>query len=130
MDSLSGTPTGIVAGTAININLDCGGTGTGLTTVSVQFDPNSGSGVDLKNNNLLKTTGTATGVGIGMYNSSNTLINLGGNGKFDAPLIKTGTGPAFNYSASLNLRAAYVANGDVMQAGTANGELPFTLTYQ
>ncbi|OIN46427.1 fimbrial protein [Pseudomonas azotoformans] len=130
MDSLGGAPAGIVAGTAININLDCGGTGTGLTTVKVQFDPNSGSGVDLKNNNLLKTTGTATGVGIGMYSAGNTLINLSGNGSFDAPLIKTGTDPDFKYAANLNLRAAYVANGDVMKAGTANGELPFTLTYE
>lgn len=130
MDSLSGTPAGIVAGTAININLDCGNTATGLTTVKVQFDPNSGSGVDLKNNNLLKTTGVATGVGIGIYDSNNNLINLAGNGSFDAPLVKTGTSDPFKYTANLNMRAAYVANGDAMLPGTANGELPFTLTYE
>ncbi|OTI01916.1 fimbrial protein, partial [Pseudomonas aeruginosa] len=114
----------------ININLDCGNTAAGLTTVKVKFDPNSGSGVDLKNNNLLKTTGTATGVGIGLYDASNNLINLAGNGSFDSPLIKAGTDPDIKYSANLNLRASYVANGDVVVPGTANGNLPFTLTYE
>lgn len=130
MDTLKNTQAGIVASSAINIALDCANTAAGLTTVKVQFDPNSGSGVDLNNNNLLKATGTATGVGIGIYDASNNLINLAGNGTFNAPLIKTGTDPAFKYTANLNLRAAYVANGDVVAPGTANGELPFTLTYE
>jgi len=130
IDSLKNSQTGIVAGSAININLDCGNTAAGLTTVKVKFDPNSGSGVDLKNNNLLKTTGTATGVGIGLYDASNNLINLAGNGSFDSPLIKAGTDPDIKYSANLNLRASYVANGDVVVPGTANGNLPFTLTYE
>lgn len=131
IDSLKSTSSGIVAGTAININLDCGNTAAGLTTVKVKFDPNSGSGVDLANNNLLKTTGAAKGVGIGIYDSSNQLINLGGNGSFDAPLIQTGEDPAFKYTANLNMRAAYVANGEkAIVPGPANGTLPFTLTYQ
>lgn len=131
IDSLSGSKPGIAAGTAININLDCGNTAAGLTTVKVMFDPNSGSGVDLKNNNLLKTTGTAEGVGIGIYDSSNNLINLAGNGSFDAPLIKAGESPDFKYTANLNLRASYVANGVTpIVPGPANATLPFTLTYQ
>ncbi|WP_285374157.1 fimbrial protein [Pseudomonas sp. lyk4-TYG-107] len=130
IDSLNGAPTGIVAGTAININLDCGNTATGLTTVKVQFDPSSGSGVDTKNNNLLKTTGTAKGVGIALYDSSNNLINLAGNGTFNAALVKAGTDPDFKYTANLNMRAAYMANEEAITPGTANGELPFTLTYE
>ncbi|WP_428555764.1 fimbrial protein [Pseudomonas edaphica] len=130
MDSLKNTQAGIVAGSAINIALDCANTATGLSTVKVQFDPSSGSGVDAKNNNLLRTTGTATGVGIGIYDSSNSLINLAGNGTFNAPLIKGGVDPDFKYTANLNLRASYVANGDVVAPGTADGNLPFTLTYE
>ncbi|MBV4482193.1 type 1 fimbrial protein [Pseudomonas fluorescens] len=131
IDSLSTKNPGIVSGTAININLDCGNTAAGLTTVKVMFDPSSGSGVDGSNNNLLKTTGAAKGVGIGIFDSSNNLINLAGNGSFDAPLVKAGTDPAFTYTANLNMRASYVANGvSPIVPGPANGTLPFTLTYQ
>lgn len=130
IDSLSGTPIGIVAGTAININLDCSNTAAGLTTVKLQFDPSSGSGVDAKNNNLLKTTGVAKGVGIALYDSSNSLINLTGNGTINGALVKTGADPDVKYAANLNMRAAYMANGDEIVPGTANGELPFTLTYE
>ncbi|OLF53820.1 fimbrial protein [Pseudomonas chlororaphis] len=131
MDSLKGTAGGnIVAGNAISINLDCGATATGLSTVRVQFDPMSGSGIDPKKNTLLKTTGTATGVGIGIYNSSNTQVNLAANEFIDAALVKGGTEQAPTYTANLNMRAAYVANGDTLAPGTANGTLPFTLTYQ
>ncbi|MGH8437464.1 MAG: fimbrial protein [Pseudomonas sp.] len=131
MDSLTGTAGGnIVAGSAINVNLDCGSTAAGLSTVRVQFDPMSGSGVDPKNNKLLKTTGTAKGVGIGIYNANNVPINLAANEFVDAPMIKTGEAETAKYTANLNMRAGYVANGDTMAPGTANGTLPFTLTYQ
>lgn len=128
MDSLGGT--GIIAGSAININLDCGSTAAGLTTVQVQFDPMSGSGIDGKKNSLLKTTGTATGVGIGIFNSDNTTVNLAANEFFSAPLVVTGEGEKAQYSAALNMRAGYVANGDTLKPGTANATLPFTLTYK
>lgn len=131
MDSLgSGSESGIVGGTAINLNLDCGNTGGGLNTVSVNFDPMSGSGVDTHNNKLLKTVGDATGVGIGIYNADNALLNLAGNESFDAPLIKSGEDANTKYTANLNLRAAYVANGDTLGVGTAAGTLPFTLSYK
>ncbi|AJO78669.1 MULTISPECIES: fimbrial protein [Pseudomonas] len=131
MDSLGGTAGGsIVAGNAISINLDCGATATGLTTVRLQFDPMSGSGVDPKKNTLLKTTGTAKGVGIAVYNSANNLINLAANEFIDAALVKGGTTEAPKYTANLNMRAGYVANGETLVPGTANGTLPFTLTYQ
>lgn len=135
IDSLSGTAGGgLVAGSTIRLDLDCGGTAEGLTTVKLQFDPNAGSGVDLKNNSLLKTTGTATGVGIGIYDMNNKLLNLSVNETINAPLDKVVTGEGetakSNYSSKLNLRAAYVASGDTIKAGTANGTLPFTLTYE
>ncbi|QJI32786.1 type 1 fimbrial protein [Pseudomonas sp. ADAK18] len=131
LDSLdSGSEAGIVGGTAINLNLDCGNTAAGLSTVSVNFDPMSGSGVDTHNNKLLKTVGGATGVGIGIYNADNTLLNLAGNESFDAPLIKSGEDASAKYTANLNLRAAYVANGEKLDVGTANGTLPFTLSYK
>jgi len=131
MDSLgNGSETGIVGGTAINLSLDCGNTAAGLSTVSVSFDPMSGSGVDTHNNKLLKTVGDATGVGIGIYNADNTLLNLAGNESFDAALVKSGEDASAKYTANLNLRAAYVANGDALGVGTANGTLPFTLSYK
>ena len=105
-------------------------TAAGLTTVKFGFDPLSGSGVDPKNNSLLKTTGTASGVGIGMFDADSHLINLSANETYVAPLIKTGEGQDAQYSATLNMRASYVANGNQLQPGTANGTLPFTLTYE
>ncbi|OLF52040.1 fimbrial protein [Pseudomonas chlororaphis] len=137
-ESLSGTSgSGIVAGKNINLNLDCGQTGTGLTTVKLQFDPSSGTGLDPKKNALLKITGTAEGVGIGLYNSDNKLLDLSANETFDAPLVKTETKPQegqnpaeYSYSAKLNLRAGFVANGAPIKAGNAVGTLPFTLTYE
>jgi len=131
VDALDNTAGGgIAAGTAINLNLDCGATGKGLNTVKVRFDPASGSGVDGTNNKLLKTTGTAKGVGIGIYNTAGTLLNLNANETFDAPLVQGGTAEAPTYTANLGLRAGYVKAGAAVEAGTANGTLPFTLTYE
>ncbi|ALP58390.1 TPA: fimbrial protein [Pseudomonas aeruginosa] len=131
MDTLAGSSeAGLAAGTSINLNLDCGNTAAGLTTVKFGFDPMSGSGVDPKNNSLLKITGTATGVGIGMYDENSKLINLSANEAYRAPLTVVGEGTEAKYSAALNMRASYVANGDVLAPGTANGTLPFTLTYE
>ena len=136
IDSLKGS-TSIVAGTPINLDLDCGSTGTGLTLVKVQFDPRSGSGVDSSNGSLLKIAGgatAATGVGIGIYDLSGKLLNLGANETFNSELLAetTGTGETATtkYSAKLNMRTAYVANGATLKAGVANGTLPFTLTYE
>ncbi|ENT9837648.1 TPA: fimbrial protein [Pseudomonas aeruginosa] len=135
LDSLGGAAGGsIVGGNNISLNLDCGQTGTGLTTVKVKFDPASGSGIDTSNASLLKVTGTATGVGIGIYNSDGKLLNLSANESIDAPLVgvpgKDKEGKDITtYSAALNLRAAYVKSGTTPKAGTANGTLPFTITY-
>ncbi|WP_259699170.1 fimbrial protein, partial [Pseudomonas chlororaphis] len=121
---------GIVGGKSINLNLDCGGTAEGLKSVKLQFDPSSGTGIDSKNVSLLKVTGGAEGVGIGLYNSSNTLVNLGANETIDGALVPTTEGETTTYTANLNLRAGYVANGAPIKAGPANGQLPFTLTYE
>lgn len=130
-NSLVGTTGGgIVGGKGINLNLDCGGTAAGLKSVKLQFDPTSGSGIDSKNGSLLKTTGTATGVGIGLYDGNNKLLNLSANETIDGALVPTTEGETTTYTANLNLRAGYVANGAPVQAGTANGTLPFTLTYE
>lgn len=131
MDAINGAGEGnIAAGTAINLNLDCGNTAAGLTTVKFGFDPMSGSGVDAKNNNLLKISGSAEGVGIGMFDDSNQLINMSGNETYSAPLVVEGDGADSKYSANLRMRASYVANGAELKPGTANGTLPFTLTYE
>ncbi|WP_321911298.1 fimbrial protein [Burkholderia cepacia] len=130
-DSIGNTAGGgVAAGTQINLNLDCGNTGTGLTTVKMKFDPATGTGLDGKNNKLLKVSGDAEGVGIGLYDSNNKLLNLAANETFDAPLVKGGPDDAPTYTAALNLRAGYVANGAAIKAGVANGTLPFTLTYE
>ncbi|PMQ08165.1 putative major fimbrial subunit LpfA [Pseudomonas sp. AD21] len=133
IDSLKNTgSTPIVSGTPININLDCGNTATGLTTVKVKFDPYSGSGVDDKNNSLLKISpGGASGVGIGIFAPNNTMLNLAAGDSFDSALIVTGADTSAKYTANLNMRAAYVANGEpTIVPGAANGTLPYTLTYQ
>ncbi|EPB6601553.1 TPA: fimbrial protein [Pseudomonas aeruginosa] len=131
MDAINGAGEGnIAAGTAINLNLDCGNTAAGLTTVKFGFDPMSGSGVDPKNNSLLKITGSAEGVGIGMFDDNNHLINMSGNETYSAPLTVQGEGKDAKYSADLRMRASYVANGAELKPGTANGTLPFTLTYE
>lgn len=123
---VSSGSTGITAGKNININLDCGNTGTGLSTVKVSFDPAGGTGFDSKNNALLAVDGGASGVGIGLYDSKNKLINLRASEFYEAPLVKDGE----KYSADLNIRAAYVANGAEIKPGAANASLPFTLTYE
>ncbi|HDU3681984.1 TPA: type 1 fimbrial protein [Klebsiella aerogenes] len=131
IDSLGGTAAaGIAAGKSINLNLDCGNTAAGLTTVKLGFDPMAGSGIDQKNNSLLKITGTAEGVGIGMFDANNQLINLSANEGYTASLVKTGADDAAKYTAALNMRAAYVPNGATLVPGTANGTLPFTLSYE
>ena len=131
IDALGGTAGGGIAGsTNINLDLDCGNTGTGLTTVKLKFDPLSGSGIDSNNISLLKVAGDATGVGIGIYDNTGKLLNLSANETIDAPLVKAGTEPNLTYSAKLDLRAGYVKSGAATPtAGTANGTLPFTLTY-
>mgnify|MGYP001074856594 CR=1 FL=1 len=121
---------GVVAGTNINLNLDCGKTGTGLNMVKMKFDPAAGSGLDAKNNQLLKVTGDAEGVAIGLYDANNERLNLAASDTFNAPLVKGGTEEAPIYTAALNLRAGYVANGAPIKAGKAIGTLPFTLTYE
>ncbi|WP_175925634.1 fimbrial protein [Burkholderia cepacia] len=131
VDALGSTAGGgIAAGTAINLNLDCGSTAKGLNTVKVRFDPASGSGMDGNNNKLLKITGTAKGVGIGIFDAAGKLLNLNANETFDTPLVKGGTEEAPTYTANLGIRAGYVKTGADVEAGTANGTLPFTLTYE
>ncbi|RQP43838.1 type 1 fimbrial protein, partial [Burkholderia ubonensis] len=46
------------------------------------------------------------------------------------PLVKGGTDEAPTYTANLGMRAGYVKSGGEVEAGTANGTLPFTLTYE
>ncbi|AVK07401.1 MULTISPECIES: fimbrial protein [Pseudomonas aeruginosa group] len=137
IDALGGTAGGgIAAGTNINLDLDCGATGTGLTHVQLRFDPQSGSQIDPNNNQLLKLTGgsTAKGVGIGLYKQDGTRINLSNSSDvFEEALVKAGTDPNYTYSAKLNLRAGYVmtaSDAKGVTAGSANGTLPFTLTYR
>ncbi len=131
IDSLGGSAGGgVTAGTDINLELDCGSTGSGLTTVMLRLDAKSGSGIDAKNLNLLRTTGSATGVGIGLYNDDGKLLNLSANDTIDAPLVASGSAPV-KYKASLSMRAAYVKSSAAAPTpGSANGTLPFTLTYK
>lgn len=114
-----------VGGTLINLSLDCAA--AGVTKVKFNFDPMSGSGIDASNNSLLKTDGVARGVGIGLYDESNQLINLSANQAYVAELTDAGAG---NFTAELRMRASYVANGATLVVGSANGTLPFSMTYE
>lgn len=115
----------IVAGASINLSLDC--TAAGMAKVKFKFDPVSGSGIDASNNSLLKTDGAARGVGIGLYDESNQLMNLSANQEYVAELKPAGEG---KLTAEMRMRASYVANGATLVVGTANGTLPFSMTYE
>lgn len=133
IDSIGNTAEGsITAGKNINLDMDCGGTGTGLTSVKVAFDPASGSGFDTKNNALLAIApGGASGVGIGLFGTDSKLLDLRAGEYFTAPLVESDDGQGGkNYTADLNIRASYVANGGAITAGVANATMPFTITYQ
>lgn len=124
--SITNAGTGnMVAGASINLSLDC--TAAGVTKVKFKFDPMSGSGIDASNNSLLKTNGVARGVGIGLYDESNQLINLSANQAYVAELTDAGAG---KFTAELRMRASYVANGATLVVGTADGTLPFSMTYE
>lgn len=123
---------GKAASVPITMNLNCSNSSAGLTTVKFKFDPTSGgSGIDSHDTRLLKTTGAATGVGIGLYDGSNQLINLSDSSKeYSAALTAAGgTGGNNQYTATMNMSASYVGNGQTVVVGAANGTLPFTLTY-
>ena len=117
-----------VGGTLINLSLDC--TATGVTKVKFNFDPMSGSGIDARNNSLLKTSGSAVGVGIGLSDESGQLINLSANQAYVANLTSAGPSKPGEFTAELRMRASYVANGADLEAGTATGTLPFSMTYE
>lgn len=115
----------------INIEVDCS-SAIGVTGVSMRFAPRSGSGVNPVNSRLLATRGGATGVGIGLIDSDNALIDLGGTA-LSLPVnldITPGTPPTA--TAKMVIRAAYIRatrGSDVATPGSANGTLPFTLSY-
>lgn len=92
----------------------------------MNFDPRSGSGQDSRDSRLLKTVGDATGVGIGLINGANQILDMRAGDTITEPLTVAADGTA---RASLDLRAAYVVNGDPVVAGEANATLPFTFTY-
>jgi major type 1 subunit fimbrin (pilin) len=130
--SNSGGNGSIAAGKNINLNLDCDGTGTGLSSVKVAFDPASGSGFDTSNSALLAIqSGGASGVGIGIYDAESKLLDLRAGDYFTAPLTEVDNGEGGkSYTADLNIRAAYVANGETIEPGVANATMPFTIVYQ
>ncbi|MNY86346.1 Fimbrial subunit type 1 precursor [compost metagenome] len=117
-----------VGGTLINLSLDCAA--AGVTKVKFNFDPMSGSGIDASNNSLLKTDGVARGVGIGLFDESGQLINLSANQAYVADLTSAGPSKPGQFTAELRMRASYVANGADLEAGTATGTLPFSMTYE
>ena len=76
------------------------------------------------------TAGVATNVGIGLYNGNNELLNLGSEASVTGALTKSGEGAEAVWKTNLNLRAGYVqAGAAAITAGTANGTLPFLLSY-
>lgn len=125
-----------VINTAKNIDLalDCT-EATDLTSVTMSFDPKSGSGLHPQDSRLLNltgagTAGVATNVGIGLYNGNNELLNLGSEASVTGALTKSGEGAEAVWKTNLNLRAGYVQAGPTaITAGTANGTLPFLLSY-
>lgn len=124
----TGAPGDFGAETGINMDIDCAGAG-GFETVKMHFSPRSGSGLDANDNRLLQITeGGAAGVGIGLINDANELVNLGTGETVETALVAGQDGAA---TATLNLRAAYIiSDAPALAAGVANGDMPFTLSYE
>ena len=112
----------------IHVVVDCTNA-TGLSTVKASFDPISGSGIDPRDRRLLQLapSSVARGAGIALIDENNQIINLGSNGVIKAPLVP---GPAPTAKADLNMRAAYVLNGDTRVAGANTAQLPFALDFE
>lgn len=129
IDDLNDGSAAAGANTRITVDIDCTAA-TGLSNVYMNFDPRSGSGSgsgqDSRDSRLLKTEGDATGVGIGLINGANQILDMRAGDTITEPLTVAADGTA---RASLDLRAAYVVNGDPVVAGEANATLPFTFTY-
>lgn len=125
IDDLNNGSSDAGANTRITVDIDCT-TATGLTNIYMNFDPRSGSGQDPKDSRLLKTTGTATGVGIGLIDKTNKILDLKAGETITEPLDVQPDGKG---RASLDLRVAFVKNGNPLVAGDANATLPFTFTY-
>lgn len=126
----TGSGTNFGSSKPITLTINCPNI-TGLSSVSAQFTPNSsGTGTNNVDSRLLRTTGTAIGVGIGIIDSNNSLINLNELASSSPKALTAGAGTTG--SATINLRAAYIravsGSGDPTP-GTANGTLPFTLTF-
>ena len=111
----------------INFKLDCKDKSSGVSNVVLSF---KNPQVDGANTKLLKTTGTATGVGIGLYDDTNALVDLGNAA---TSLTKPLSGATPLWTADFGLKAGYVKSlaggATVVTEGTANGTLPFELTY-
>ncbi|MDT7487307.1 fimbrial protein [Citrobacter koseri] len=131
---LAGTTTAAGSATTFGgLDVSCSGVSS-LTKVKMSFDPQSGSGVDTKDSRLLKLNpeaGVATGVGIAVLDKDNRVLNLNNsssdNEMLQGDLTVDGSG---NATAKLLLKAGYMANGDALVAGKANGTLPFILKYE
>ncbi|WP_300729586.1 fimbrial protein [Pseudomonas sp.] len=126
-----GNGTDFGAETNINMNIDCKDAG-GLTAITMKFAPHSGSGVNKVDSRLLRVDRENAGVGIGILDADNKLIDLGGIAETLPVTLDITPGTPETGRAKMVLRAAYiraVAGADLPVAGSANGELPFTLSY-
>lgn len=114
------------ATTQLQLDINCTGA-TSLSNAHMSFDPVSGSGQDTDDPRLLKiNTGGATGVGVALMDKTDKILNLGAGERLTTTLTVDGTGAA---TAKLDLRAAYIKNGQPLAAGIANASMPFTFIY-
>lgn len=133
LDSIGSGETIGSQSTAFSLAVNCSAGADGVTFVHMAFDPatGAGSGMDPHHNSLLQLRNpadltSAKGVGIGLFDDSNVLVKLDQNDKITAPFTEAaGAG-----TATMNLQVAYMANGEPPEPGTADGFLPFTLTYE
>lgn len=101
-----------------------------FTKVKMSFDPHSGSGLNASDARLLKIldgNDSAKGVGIALVDENNQVINLQDpSQKLTANMTVNGSAA----TASFLFRAGYMADGQTITAGKADGTLPFVLTYE
>lgn len=112
--------------TQLQLDITCSGA-TDLSNAHMSFDPVSGSGLDTGDTRLLKIdSGGATGVGIALLDNTDKILNLGAGDRLTTALTLGAAGAA---TAKLDLRAAYIKNGQALLAGDANASMPFTFIY-
>jgi major type 1 subunit fimbrin (pilin) len=96
----------------------------GMNQIQYSFD--APGGVANANNGVIKLSSDSTATGVGLQLKD----NAGNALKYDTQYTLSGYVTSTGGSYTIPLKAAYYQTGTAVTAGTANGVLTFTMTYQ